>query len=56
MATAVVVTGDSRYAFAVFSSKTAGEVAVVRMIDFATKMAIASIELADRPAGISMAP
>jgi len=26
------------------------------MIDFATKMAIASIELADRPAGISMAP
>jgi len=56
MATAVVVTGDSRYAFAVFSSKTAGDVAVVRMIDFATKMAIASIELADRPAGISMAP
>ena len=55
-ATAVVVTGDSRYAFAVFESKTAGEVAMVRMIDFGMKMVIASIGLADRPAGISMAP
>ena len=56
IATALVITGDARYAFAVFESKTAGEVAMVRMIDFGTKSVIASIGLADRPAGISMAP
>jgi hypothetical protein len=56
IATAVVVTGDSRYAFAVFEAKTPGEQGMVRMIDFGTKMVIASIGLADRPAGISMAP
>ena len=39
-----------------FESKTAGEVAMVRMIDFGMKMVIASIGLVDRPAGISMAP
>jgi hypothetical protein len=55
-ATAVVVTGDSRYAFAVLEAKTAGEPSMVRMIDFGTKSVIASVGLADRPAGISMAP
>jgi hypothetical protein len=56
IATAVVVTGDSRYAFAVLEAKTPGKQGMVRMIDFGTKMVIASIGLADRPAGISMAP
>jgi hypothetical protein len=56
VATAVVITGDARYAFAVFESKSAGEQAMVRMIDFGTKMSIASIGLSDKPAGISMAP
>jgi hypothetical protein len=56
VATAVVVTGDSRYAFAVLEAKSAGEPAMVRMIDFGTKSVIASVGLADRPAGISMAP
>ena len=55
-ATAVVVTGDSRFAFAVFEAKEAGDQAIVRMIDFGTKSVIASIGLSDRPAGISMAP
>jgi hypothetical protein len=55
-ATAVVVAGDSRYAFAVLEAKTAGEPSMVRMIDFGTKSVIASVGLAERPAGISMAP
>lgn len=55
-ATAVVITTDSRYAFAVFEAKPADDQAMVRMIDFGTKSFIASIELPDRPAGISMAP
>jgi hypothetical protein len=56
VATAVVVTSDSRYAFAVLEAKTAGEPSMVRMIDFGTKSVIASVGLAERPAGISMAP
>ena len=55
-AIAVVVTGDSRYAFAVLEATTAGVPSMVRMIDFGTKSVIASVGLAERPAGISMAP
>lgn len=55
-ATAVAITADARYAFAVFEAKTAGEQAMVRMIDFGTKSVIASIGLPDRPSGISIAP
>ena len=55
-ATAVAVSVDSRYAFVVLEAKTPGDQAMIRMIHLASKSVIASLGLAERPAGISMAP
>ena len=55
-ATAVVVSDDSRYAFAVLEAKMPGDQAMIRMIHLASKSVIASLGLTERPAGISMAP
>jgi len=55
-ATAVVISGDSRYAFAVLEAKTPGDQSMIRMIHLASKSIIASLGLAERPAGISMVP
>lgn len=55
-ATAVTISGDSRYGFAVLEAKSPGGQAMVEMIDFASRRVIASIAIAQRPLGISMAP
>ena len=55
-ATAVTISGDSRYGFAVLEAKNPDDQAKVEMIDFASRRVIASIALTQRPSGIAMAP
>ena len=55
-ATAVAISADSRYAFAVLEAKNSGEQSQVRMIDLSTRSGIASIGISVRPVGIALAP
>jgi hypothetical protein len=55
-ATAVTISGDSRYGFAVLEAKNPDDQAKIEMIDFASRRVIASIALTQRPSGIAMAP
>jgi hypothetical protein len=55
-ATAVAISADSRYAFAVLEAKNPGELSQVRMIDLSTRSGIASIGISVRPLGIAIAP
>jgi len=55
-ATAVVISADSRYAFAVLEAKDPADMSQIRMIDLSTRSGIASIGLPVRPAGIAIAP
>jgi hypothetical protein len=55
-ATAVVISPDSRYAFAVFAANDPDEKSLVRMIDLDTRSPIASALFSMRPAGIAIAP
>jgi hypothetical protein len=55
-ATAVAISPDSRYAFAVFEANDPDEKSLVRMIDLDTRSPIASALFLMRPAGIAIAP
>ena len=55
-ATAVAISADSRYAFAVLEAKDPTDLSQVRMIDLSTRSGIASIGLQMRPVGIALAP
>jgi len=55
-ATAVAISPDSRYAFAVFEANDPDEKSLVRMIDLTTRSPIASAFFLMRPVGIAIAP